>query len=1436
MWRSIPVALVLVLAVVLQAHVASAQTLYPGGLTQLPSDNPTANLVTNGGFESVSGGQPTSWTTGAGWSADSTVTHSGTSSYKWTGGPSTQQAISVKAGVYNLSAWLKLSGVSGPNGAGVGLILDLRPTINVWYPIDPRLNGTADWALHEIKSVVVPQDMTINVVLENFAGASGTAWFDDVQLVRMLPQPVEAFMLYPNYRGMLFDDQSQTMRFDVKVAPPDDSDPSLYTVTATLSQEGGGTVLTQTYPGQAHFVAQLDGSAMQPGSAYRVTFSINTTPAYSYPDYRVSKVAATTRASMNVAFDEKNRVLLHNEPRFILGVYDSDIGYTTDDAGWEQILWSSTGDRRMTGLPINMYLNYMFPDAGATAMDALMANLQKHGVMYLQTGNCALSGDHITMGVDNALPGDPGPFYIDRTDSYVQDLGSQPGSAGYYTADECIAALASSTFDQYVRLRNLDPDSMTFGALLGDLTLPAWRDALDLLGTDPYPLFGAEGSGYHHSEVADWTAAARNAVMDARPIVTVLQFFQATDNARWPTLQEMRNHAYMAIVEGARGLFWWSLGLRALQDLCPDWSCPERTAHMNDLKSVVNEVSNLEDVLLQDDEPGALITSSNSAIRTKVKLFGGQGYLLAYNYQGTSQSATFTWNTAPGTITVNGELVNGSPRQVTPSGDTFSDTFGPYQAHVYIIQHGGTGGTPQPLRLNFTNPQDGATVSGTVTVSVAASGGSGTGYTYTISENGTPFPGTSSSVSWNTNSGQYPDGAYTLTATVTDSNGTHASATPISVTVHQRAPLTVSITSPAPNAIVSGTVTVQMSVSGASGTSNRFALSANNIAVCTTTVSGTTASCSWNTAGLAPSQALQVTVTDAMGATGSASENVTVNNAGAMVSFTSPANGATVSGTITVGMSVSGASGNSNTFKLSIDGTLVSTQTVAATTASYSWTTVNYLTGPHTLTLTVTDAANNSGTATVNVNVSNPFQVFITSPTGGTVSGTNWVTVWWQGARTAAPNYTVTVAGQTVATAAASAPQPTSIPWNTASVADGAQTIIVTGVDGAGQQATAQVNVTVTNGVAGMSAAITSPTSGTVSGTTTVSMSVTNATGASNTFKLFIDGSLVATQTVTITTASYSWSTVGYLNGSHSLAVTVTDAAGHTVASPTVTVTVSNTYAIFITAPTAGTIVSGTNWLIVWWQGASTSAPAYSVSVGGLVVATAPSAAPQPTAIAWDTTRVSDGAQTVTVTGTDGANHVTTATVSVTVSNMTAAVTSPAPGATVSGTVTVGMSVTGASGTSNTFKLYVDGGLNSTQTVATTTASSAWTTNNILSGSHSLVVVVTDATGRTVSSPAVTVTVSNTFAVFITSPNSGDTVSGTNWVIVWWEGAQTAAPNYVVKVDGQQVATSPAAAPQPTSIPWNTTAVGNGPHTLTVTGTDGAGHVSSPSVSITVSN
>ncbi|HEX3178483.1 MAG TPA: Ig-like domain-containing protein [Methylomirabilota bacterium] len=1178
----------LVLAIGWTAPAARAQsaTVIGGGLTALPTVTLGPNKVSNSGFES---GAAAPWSGGSGWSMDQLTRHTGTFSYRRDGGaPTATTTLQVQPGTYKFSAWVKTQSLA----AVLRLQFDFRPGINDWRVL-PIAGGTADWTLYELKNVVVTQPSTITLKLETYTNGAGTAWFDDVKLEEQLAQSVEAFLLYPNFRGMLFDDGPSTMKFDLKVTPPG-GDFGRYSVRGTLKDEATGQVVaTHSYPASASFVADLDGAGMQSGRGYLATFALidgaSGAQVYAYPAYRVSRAPAAARQSMNVSFDAKNRVLIKGVPRFVLGVYDSGMGYSTQDSFWENALWSSTGDRRMDNLRINMYLNYWYGEAPADAMNALMGNLQKHGVTYLQTGNCF---DKFAAGSD---------FMINSSDAYAQQIGAHPGSAGFYTIDECLSSLIPGAFTQYNRLRRLVPDSITFSANFGNAELHLWRDTADIIATDPYPMFGAEPSGgYNHRQVADWTAISRDAVKGSRPIMTVLQFFKFTSLGRWPTLTEMRNHAYMAIVEGARGLWWWSLGDNALKNVCSGW-CADKTTYMNNLKSVVNEIAALEPALLADDAPGSLRGNSNANIKTKVKLVNGKGYLFAYNATNGSQTTSFTWNTAPGTVAVNGEN-----RSIGASGSSFSDTFGPYAAHVYVIGNGGTGGTggtgttpppPGSPTVSFSAPAAGTTVSGTTTVTVAGTGGSGSGYTYTLTADAGTVSGSGPSFAWNTTAAA--NGTHTLTATVKDSAGRTGTATR-SVTVSNGGTTspgttpTVSITQPANGSTVTGMVTVSVSaaagstaVAAAATSTYTYALKVDGAAI-----AGAGPSFSWDTTKIANgAHTLTATATDGGGRTGASTSTVTVSNQSTQppangtlkIAITQPKPATTVSGTAWATLWLDGGTGTSNTYSLTLGGKAMGSITTASRgPVSVPYDTKMVADGSQPLVATVRDNTGNSGTSTVTVTTKN----------GVTTS-----------------------------------PPPASL-----------------------------------------TASITSPAAGTtVSGTSTVGMSAAGSTAASRTFQLAVDGAVVSTQTVSGTTASFAWNTASLANGSHTLGLTVTDTTGGRAAATT-TVTVSNTTTtpsttppppppasgtlkVAITQPTSTATVRGTTWAVLWVEGQSGTSNTFSLFANGKLVSSQVTSSRGPVSLPWITTAGPNGAVALQATVKDATGNTGASTINVTVGN-----------------------------------------------------------------------------------------------------------------------------------------------------------------------------------------
>ncbi len=179
-----------------------------------------------------------------------------------------------------------------------------------------------------------------------------------------------------------------------------------------------------------------------------------------------------------------------------------------------------------------------------------------------------------------------------------------------------------------------------------------------------------------------------------------------------------------------------------------------------------------------------------------------------------------------------------------------------------------------------------------------------------------------------------------------------------------------------------------------------------------------------------------------------------------------------------------------------------------------------------------------------------------------------------------------------------------------------------------------------------------------------------------------------------------------------------------------------------------------------------------------------------------------------------------------------ASVTSPAAGATVSGSVAFSASASDNIGVSRV-DFYVGGTLLGSDT--TSPYGLTWNTGSHANGAYSLTARAFDAAGNNTTSAPVSVTVANAPdttppTVTITAPASGSTVS---------EGvtfSATASDNVAVtRVDfyaGATLIGSDTTAPY--SVTWNTGA--NGTYTLTAQALDAASNSASASVTVTVSN
>ncbi|MFZ0680841.1 Ig-like domain-containing protein [Candidatus Binatus sp.] len=281
-------------------------------------------------------------------------------------------------------------------------------------------------------------------------------------------------------------------------------------------------------------------------------------------------------------------------------------------------------------------------------------------------------------------------------------------------------------------------------------------------------------------------------------------------------------------------------------------------------------------------------------------------------------------------------------------------------------------------------------------------------------------------------------------------------------------------------------------------------------------------------------------------------------------------------------------------------------------------------------------------------------------------------------------------------------------------------------------------------------------------------------------------------------------------------------------------------YEVKIAAPLSDSVVSGTVPISLLMKSATSFANVY---IDGVYLASTPSA------ISWSTADVANGMHTISAKAYDSASQVigtssrlvrvknkaTPTPTSTSTPSPTGQVTisSPANGATVSGTVSIAVQYAAPVSWLN---FYVDGNWVASSPPYTL----AWSSSSVANGLHSISVNgynTSDALVATTSislnvkngssptpAPSPTPTVAPTppptstpaptptpaGGVSITSPKSGATVSGTVSVVV-----QNVAPVSWVNfyIDGNWVASSP-----PYTFAWNSTGVSNGQHAIAVNG------------------
>ncbi len=577
-------------------------------------------------------------------------------------------SLSISGGkVYTLSGQIMTENFVGATSSA-GAVFTL------WgYRQSPTINSTTDWTSATLQHVSIPSGKTTVVGLASPGSVtSGNAWFANLSLQQEIPPPLQVFLLYPNYRGLMFSDQNQVASMDLTVTPPAGTSLGSLRVEIDAVDAGGNTVASQTFaPESTEFTGTLDMGALPLGT-YQIAGILEDSGGkvlMAQSPYAIVKLDAAVRSGMKAWIDPANLAhFIDGNPHFVLGIYDTT-GYGFSPASFVNELTA------IAQAPINMIINYYLCNAPTRAITAYTAAMQQFGITLLPTVNnfYSESANFPTTLAEEFRTDDQDQLISD----YASTLSSDPEVVGYYVVDEPAITAQPRTFHQYGLIKANDPSGFNLAVLGSPLDLPFWKDTVDVLGVDPYPITSASGNDL--AKVADWTRMAFQAGHGSRPVWTVIQFFQSHVGSGWPTQQQLHDMSWMAIVEGATGLFYWSYGVRALR-----WvkDPVEHAALYQELINVTTEIKSLEPVLLSPDAPVITANSEQGTVFTKTKVGSdGTRYLFSYNYTASGVTAEFTLAQPAASIIDYDTGVSTAP----DSSTTFSEAFEPYQAHVLLI-------------------------------------------------------------------------------------------------------------------------------------------------------------------------------------------------------------------------------------------------------------------------------------------------------------------------------------------------------------------------------------------------------------------------------------------------------------------------------------------------------------------------------------------------------------------------------------------------------------------------------------------------------------------------------------------------------------------------------------------------------------------------------
>ncbi|MEN6401415.1 MAG: hypothetical protein ABFD94_05675, partial [Armatimonadia bacterium] len=322
-------------------------------------------------------------------------------------------------------------------------------------------------------------------------------------------------------------------------------------LTVRLSLSKGATVTVS--PTELTWPAQLSLDKLPPGD-----YTLTATLLENQKQIASAGAPFIIHPRPPITYDANNITYVNGKPFFPLGMY--------------QVGWSRTKEQKIAALREMAAAGFNCAHMSCTSLDdfqPVLDEAQRLGMFLLIEG----------LGANLAT---------------VHRFKDHPAVLGWNSGDEpdCSNTPPEEVGRTVEALRDADWSRLIYTTVASPDALARYAPYADVFTNDPYPV---TAKNTNTIAVARQTARAREAVAGAKPLWMVPQCFGYADG-HWavPTPAQERSMTYQTVIEGARGLVWYTFDDKSFMVL----DHPELWAMM---KQLVAELKTLTPVLLQPE-------------------------------------------------------------------------------------------------------------------------------------------------------------------------------------------------------------------------------------------------------------------------------------------------------------------------------------------------------------------------------------------------------------------------------------------------------------------------------------------------------------------------------------------------------------------------------------------------------------------------------------------------------------------------------------------------------------------------------------------------------------------------------------------------------------------------------------------------------------------